>query len=130
MVTERRIPFDELDDEIARLAVSVGMRLDKRFPFLLEGAFENLQWHVIDGRRLTAGATSHQGHSEASVKARLNRAFATLFGFYSTSDQGVFTHIGSKTHIHCALDEPLSSGHVDYVTNPAGTTVKFPGGGE
>ena len=37
--------------------------------------------------------------------------------------------MGSKTHIHCVIFEPLSSGHVDHVIIPAGTTVKFPAGG-
>lgn len=59
----------------------------------------------------------------------MDRASATLVGFYSESDQGVFTHMGSKTHIHCALDEPLYTGHVDHVTIPAGTTLRFPASG-
>ena len=126
IVTKRAIRFEELDEEIAKLATAAGMSLDERFPFLMEGNFDDLQWHVIDGRRLTAGGASHQDHLAAAAKARLDRASATLVGFYSESDQGVFTHMGSKTHIHCTLDEPLSSGHVDHVTIPAGTTIKFP----
>ena len=124
--SENPIRFEELDDEIAALAAAAGMDVDTRFPFLLVGDFEDLQWHVIDGRRLTAGGRTHQDHLEASTQARLNRASATLVGFYSENDQGVFTHMGSKTHIHCALEEPLSTGHVDHVTIPAGTTVEFP----
>ncbi len=130
VVTEHPIFFKDLDEEIAQIAASAGMSLDERFPFLVEGELEDLQWHVIDGRRLTAGGASHQDHLAAAAKARLDRAPATLVGFYSASDQGVFTHMGSKTHIHCAVDEPLSTGHVDHVTIPVGTTVKFPAGGE
>ena len=59
---------------------------------------------------------------------KLERAPATLVGFYSRSDEGVFTHMGSKTHIHCVVDEPISAGHVDHVSIPTGTTVKFPAG--
>jgi len=126
VVTSHEIRFEELDDEIARLATAAGMSLDERFPFLIEGSFDDLEWHVIDGRRLTAGGSSHQDHLAAAVKARLDRTPAVLVGFYSESDQGVFTHMGSKTHIHCTVDEPVSSGHVDHVTIPAGTTVEFP----
>ena len=126
VVTEQPVPFENLDEEIARLAVSSGMSLEMRFPFLLQGQFDDLEWHVIDGRRLAAGGASHQDHLAAAAKKRLERATATLVGFYSRDDQGVFTHMGSKTHIHCALDEPLATGHVDHVTIPAGTTVKFP----
>ncbi|MDH3628715.1 MAG: hypothetical protein OES25_13800 [Acidobacteriota bacterium] len=126
VVTEHAIPFDELDDAIAKLATVSGMDLDGRIPFLLEGTFDDLQWHVIDGSRLISGGSSHKDHQAASVIERRDRASATLVGFYSSSDQGVFTHMGSKTHIHCVLDEPLSSGHVDGVVIPAGTTVRFP----
>ena len=130
VVTDRAIRFEELDDEIAKLAVAAGMSLEDRFPFLMEGTFEDLQWHVIDGRRLSGGGSSHQDHLAAAAKARRDRATATLVGFYSESDQGVFTHMGSKTHMHCVLDEPLSAGHVDHVDIPAGITVKFPAGTE
>jgi acetolactate decarboxylase len=128
VVTERRIRFEDLDVEIAELATSTGVGLQGRFPFLIEGDFEDLHWHVIDGRRLGAGAASHQDHEAAAVHVELARASGTLLGFYSESDQGVLTHMGSKTHIHCALDAPLSTGHVDGVTLPAGTRVAFPAG--
>ena len=126
VTTEHPIRFEILDEEIAKLAAAAGMNLDERFPFLLEGSFDDLQWHVIDGRRLSFGGTSHQDHMEAAVKMKLERAPATLVGFYSRGDEGVFTHMGSKTHIHCVVDEPISAGHVDHVSIPTGTTVKFP----
>jgi len=126
VVTARAIRFEEIDTEIAKLATAAGLSLDTRFPFLMQGNFNDLQWHVIDGSRLTAGGSSHQDHLAAAVTTRLEHATATLIGFYSESDQGVFTHMGSKTHIHCALEKLPASGHVDHVTIPAGTTVKFP----
>jgi len=124
--TRKTIHFEQLDDKIARLALESGMSLDERFPFLLEGVFEDLHWHVIDGTRLTAGGGSHQDHLAAAVKGRIDRVPATLVGFYSAKDQGVFTHMGSRTHIHCVPEEPFVCGHVDRVVVPAGTTVKFP----
>lgn len=126
VTTTRTIPFEELDQEIAGLAVSAGMRLDERFPFLIEGEVQDLQWHVIDGGRLPGGVASHQDHAAASVQESAEHAKATLVGFFSETDQGVFTHAGARTHIHSVVHEPLSSGHVDHVVIPAGTTVKFP----
>ena len=122
---EHAIRFEELDDQIEILATAAGIEA-KRFPFLLVGDFEDLQWHVIDGTRLNAGESTHQDHLSASVQSQRSRASATLVGFYSDRDQGVFTHMGSKTHIHCVVAEPVSAGHVDHVSVPAGTTVKFP----
>jgi acetolactate decarboxylase len=124
--TESAIPFEAFDEEIGRLAASVGLSLTGRFPFLLEGEFEELRWHVIDGRGLQGGGTSHEDHLVAAVRIARDRAPATLVGFYSSSDQGVFTHAGSRTHVHCVLDDAAASGHVDHVVVPAGTTVRFP----
>ena len=128
VTTQNPIRFEELDASMRALATAAGMSLDARFPFLLEGDFEDLQWHVIDGKRLKAGETSHQDHLAAAVTRRLHRTSATLLGFYSERDERVFTHAGSRTHIHCMIGEPLASGHVDHVVIPAGTTVKFPEG--
>jgi hypothetical protein len=120
------VAFEDLDQAIADLAASAGIPRGQRFPFLVEGDVQDLEWHVIDGRRLVGGGTSHQDHLAASVRKSAQRARATLVGFFSETDQGVFTHMGSKTHIHCVIDDPFSSGHVDHVVMPAGTTVKFP----
>jgi acetolactate decarboxylase len=125
-VTERAIRFEALDEQIAKLAATAGMSPEARFPFLVEGTFEDLEWHVIDGRRLAGGGPSHEDHLAAAVRVRRDRVPATLVGFYSESDQGIFTHMGSKTHIHCVLKEPFTAGHVDHVDIPAGTTVRFP----
>jgi hypothetical protein len=124
--TTRVVPFEDLDQAIADLAHVAGISSGQRFPFLVEGDVQDLQWHVIDGRRLARGETTHQDHLAASVRKGALRARATLVGFFSETDQGVFTHMGSRTHIHCVLDNPISSGHVDHVVLPAGTTVRFP----
>jgi alpha-acetolactate decarboxylase len=124
--TERAIPFEELDTAIAALAAQAGIPKGEKFPFLVEGEVEALEWHVIDGKRLAPGASGHQAHLDASVRESAKRSRATLVGFYSESDEGVFTHAGSKTHVHCVVAQPLSSGHVDHVAIPAGTTIKLP----
>ena len=120
------IRFEEIDEEIAKLATAAGMSVGERFPFLVKGHFEDLRWHVIDGNRLTGGGTSHEDHLAAAAKMRLDRTPATLVGFYSKGDQGVFTHMGSTTHIHCVIDDPLSTGHVDHVIIPKGAEIQFP----
>jgi len=126
VTTTGPIAFEALDDSIASLAAAAGMDLETRFPFLLEGTFEDLAWHVIDGTRLTGNETSHLDHLKAAVRSRRERTPARLVGFYSQHDERVFTHMGSSTHIHCVLAQPLAAGHVDHVNVPAGTVVKFP----
>jgi len=124
--TEEPILFEDLDDAVARLAARAGVGNRKRFPFMMTGDLEDLRWHVVDSRRLPEGPSTHEDHQAASVRAAVKNGPATLIGFYSGHDQGIFTHMNSKTHVHCVVDEPLSSGHVDHVVIPAGTIVSFP----
>ncbi len=126
VVSEKAIPLDKLGDAIMALAAGAGLDVDQRIPFLLEGVFTDLQWHVVDGSRLTGGGGSHQDHLAASVQHKLDSSQAILFGFYSKGDMGVFTHMGSRTHVHCVVEKPLSTGHVDHVVIPAGAIIRFP----
>jgi len=122
----RDLSFEELEAEIARLAAAAGFGEESEFAFLLEGEFDELQWHVIDGRRLPPGPSTHAAHRAAGLKEQRAKARGTLVGVYSPRAGGVFAHMGSKTHLHCVLEEPSASGHVDHVDLPAGTTIKFP----
>ncbi|MDY7092851.1 MAG: acetolactate decarboxylase [Acidobacteriota bacterium] len=126
LTLEEPIPFESLGAEIRRLASGAGFDVEGPFPFLVEGALEDLEWHVIDGSQLPEGPSSHQAHRSAGVRSSLARADGTLVGFYSTEHQGVFTHMGSTTHVHCVLEDPVASGHVDHVTLPAGARLRLP----
>jgi alpha-acetolactate decarboxylase len=126
VTTREAISFDQLDQRIGELAQSAGMDLEQRFPFRIEGGVEDLHYHIIDGSKLQDGGTSHKDHLAASIQVQAGNAQAKLIGFYSKYDERVFTHMGSTTHVHCILEEPLATGHVDHVTLPAGTVVQFP----
>lgn len=122
------IRFEDLDARVAALATEAGVATDRRLLFLVQGTVRDLQWHVIDGTRLAAGPSSHQEHQNASVVRKSEETPATLVGFYSPADQGVFTHMGSRTHVHAVLHgPPATGGHVDHVVIPAGATLRLPG---
>jgi acetolactate decarboxylase len=123
--TVTNITWEELDQRIGYLAASVGVDPDKPFAFLVHGQLLDIRWHVINGSQLEDGGGSHEEHSSASIQLTEDEARATLIGFYSPDHQGVFTHMGSKTHIHCVIEDPLSSGHVESVVLPAGTIITF-----
>lgn len=122
---DEAIPWESLDDEIARLARAAGLATDKRIPFRIDGTFPVLEWHIIDGSRLDGGGGSHHDHLAASIRGHEEDAPARVLGFYSESDQGVFTHMGSRTHLHCVLDDGRTA-HVDRITIPVGAILRFP----
>ncbi len=124
--TPSEIRFDELDQKIASLAATVGLESNQRFPFRIDAEVEDLQYHIIDGSKLKEGGTSHQDHLAASIQIDAGTTRARLIGFYSQHDERVFTHMGSATHVHCVIEEPLATGHVDHVTIPKGTVILFP----
>ena len=127
----RRIPIavavapDKLDDEIERLAQANDVDLTRPVPLLIEGDFADLDWHVIDGRKM-ATAKTHEEHAAAAVRGSVMRAKGTLVGFFSTRHQGVFTHMSKKTHFHVVLPAEGVSGHVDAVTLLQGATLLVP----
>ncbi len=124
--TTGEIIFEKLDERIAELAARAGVDTDLPFPFMVLGRVTGLEYHVVDGNRLSKGGDSRKDHPAAAIRRSLPNTTTTLLGFYSEHHQGIFTHQGSKTHIHCFQDEPPVSGHVDDVTLPAGTTIMFP----
>lgn len=126
VTTPTAISFAQLDQRIAEMAASTGLDLEQRIPFRIEGKVEQLQYHIIDGSKLKDGGTSHKDHLAASIQVDAGAVDAKLVGFFSKHDQRVFTHMGSTTHVHCIIDQPLATGHVDHVVLPAGTVVQFP----
>lgn len=128
IATPHAIAWKDFDHAITKLAAAASLDLEGRFPFMLEGEFEDLQWHVIDGTRLASGGTSHEDHLAASVQEQRDRVHAKLIGFYSPRDKAIFTHHDSTTHVHCVIESPLATGHVDHMIVPAGTLVSFPYG--
>jgi hypothetical protein len=95
-------------------------------PFQIIGTFPSLAWHVVDGNRLSGPITSHEDHLRAADRMRAHDVEARLLGFYSAHDQGVFTHAGSRTHVHGVLEQPLRMGHIDDATIAAGSVLLLP----
>ena len=120
------ISFENLDAQIAALATKAGMDVNGRFPFVIEGRVRELEWHVLAGPPPEGASEDHEGHLQNAAAFRLPTAQATLVGFYSPKDEGVFTHMGSKTHLHVVAGTPPGAGHVDQVIVLPGATVKFP----
>lgn len=121
---ERDLTPAEFDARFEALAAARGVDTGKPFPFRIDGTFRDLQWHVVDGRKLAGGG--HADHVRSAVRGTLAEASGTLVGFFSKAHQGVFTHAGSNSHLHVVAPGAKVSGHVDAVVVPAGAEVGFP----
>jgi len=115
-----------LGDVVRSAAADAGFALDQPIPFRVRGALEGLSYHVIDGSKLPPGPSSHDAHQSAGVRIEQSAVEGTLVGVWATGAAGVFTHMGSTTHVHVVIDEPRGSGHVDGVQVAAGATLELP----
>src|SRR5262249_11173759 len=76
------IGADAFDERIAALAARAGVDTSRRFPFLLEGRFASVEWHVLDGGNLPPTAT-HGERMAAAVHGSASGASGRALGFYS-----------------------------------------------
>lgn len=101
-----------------------GIDTGKPFPFMLEGTYFDLDWHILNGRKLGGG------HGFGGLYKKINEhrgeTAGTIIGFYSASSQGVFTHPGSSWHLHVIFESEGKTGHADAVSVRKGTYLKLP----
>jgi hypothetical protein len=120
------IPLATLQDTVAAYGAAAGLPAGGPFPFLVEGTVSNLHWHVIDGRKLPPGPSSHEEHAKAAVRGERRTTKATLLGFYSDHNVGEFLHHDSKVHVHVLIAEQGLAAHVDDVTVDPGALLRLP----
>ncbi len=117
---------EELFKAILEKAKGHGFNADMPFPFLLEGNFNKLKIHVINGLNPKFGG--HGGKEKLFHQAReeRNNQKATIVGFYSAETQGVYTHPGESWHLHAVIKEENIGAHVDGISTNANITLKLP----
>jgi acetolactate decarboxylase len=124
----------DLEDVIEQAARRSGIDTSQPFPFKLIGTAEKLEYHVLapvaakahsaahgDGAHHAAAAADHKSQA---VNLKISGQGATLVGFYSSKHEGVFTHRGSRAHLH-VVDANGHTGHVDEISTPAGLRIAF-----
>jgi alpha-acetolactate decarboxylase len=120
------IGAEELDDRLEAMAREQGFDVDKPFPLVIEGSLVDLEWHVLAGAS-AATVTTHADHMRNAVTGKLVATPATVVGFFSKHHEGVFTHMGQRTHFHVMTADQRIMGHVDRLALRAGGTLKLPG---
>jgi acetolactate decarboxylase len=124
----------DLEDAIEQAARRAGIDTSQPFPFKLIGATDKLEYHVLapvpakahggghgDGAHNAAAAADHKSQA---VNLKLSGKEAALVGFYSSKHEGVFTHRGSRVHLH-VVDANGHTGHVDEISAPVNMRIAF-----
>ena len=117
---------EDLFKAILSKAKKHGLNIEKPFPFLLKGGFKELKIHVINGQN-----PKFEGHGgkekmfNMSTERRTHQ-MATVVGFYSASNQGVYTHPNESWHLHAIIEEKNVSAHVDDIHTGHTITLKLP----
>lgn len=118
----------ELGYEISKEAEKQGIDLTKPFPFLIEGTFESVEYHVLQPMTEEQKKNFEPGpgaHKEAALNLKAKGKPGKIIGFYSRNHGGVFTHMGSNLHMHILMDDG-TSGHVDEIAVQGDLKVSFP----
>ncbi|MCA6079079.1 acetolactate decarboxylase [Fulvivirga sedimenti] len=104
--------LDDLESFVERSASGMGIDTTKPFPFLLEGRFESVNWHIIDWPENDPVHT-HEKHKSSGLNGALNNEAARMLGFYSKHHKGIFTHHTRFIHIHGLPESLKAAVHVD-----------------
>jgi acetolactate decarboxylase len=114
--------LNELVREIEFNAHVHGLDTSKPFPFLMLGAFSKAKGHIVFADTPTSqikpGTLERYKHYYD-----FNSQKVQLLGFYSSHHQGVFTHHGSKLHIHYRMFNKYEAGHLDEISFDGSKTV-------
>ncbi len=112
-----------MDDTVKKYADKMGIDTEKPFPFIIEGEFETVDWHIISSPE---PGGSHDDHLKQSWKRSDHGTKGTILGFYSEHHKAIFTHHTTFTHLHILYKNKHLSGHVDDVKIASHWTLSVP----
>jgi acetolactate decarboxylase len=110
MEINESVSMNSIDQVIKINAERLGIDSNKPFPFIIEGNFEMVNWHIISSPTEEGG---HDAHLAGSWKRIDKQKIAKIFGFYSEHHKAVFTHHTTFTHMHVIYENESISGHID-----------------
>ncbi len=79
--------------------------------FLIHATVSELSGHIV-----TKESIGSKDHHSSGYTIDLKNQAIDLLGFYSTKHEGVFTHRGSKSHIHFKISGSDQVGHLDEIS--------------
>jgi alpha-acetolactate decarboxylase len=129
IIVPKKMSESQLHPFIVEQAEESGLNTKKPFPFLIEGAFQDLKWHVINGLNpeFRENLKNHGGQPPfLQLKEYRKQASGTVIGIYSADLQGVYTHPGESWHLHIVFRDKKRAGHVEKITVLQDTILKLP----
>ncbi|MDP1962433.1 MAG: acetolactate decarboxylase [Reyranella sp.] len=113
-------------------AKALGLDTAQPFPFVVEGRYPALVWHVVTGAPSTPkhGQVAAGGHANKHSAMHVfdqPQAPGQLVGLYSGEAlEGVVSHPGERFHVHFVDPSLAFSGHVDSYAVARGATLRLP----
>lgn len=123
------IPFDgtilesSLNDYIQQVAEERNLNISEPFPFILEGVFTRVKWHIISDPGIDG---THDDHMNKSWNRTDEKIHSKILGFYSTKHHAIFTHHSTNSHMHFYHELSGLSGHVDELILSENIILKLP----
>ena len=127
---DRRVPPDEFERFIERVAAGAGIDTNKPFPFSVTGKLIDLEFHVINGA-CPMHARQHGlslPDDVAPVRKRYDEVDATVFGIFAKDAVGNLTHPATKTHAHVVTRDGKQTvtGHIERSGLAQGAILRLP----
>lgn len=119
------VTYAQLESFVATSAKSIGIDINKPFPFLVSGVLESFNWHVINWKDGDM-EHSHEKHVKSGAHGTINDESVDLLGFYSNSHHAIFTHHTTNMHIHFKTTDNKLAGHVDDLVLSKDMELKLP----
>ena len=82
----------------------------KASPFLILARPKQLNYHVLNFQGEKPDARNHK---QGSLTGGVSDQDVIILGFYAHNAEGIYTHKGSKTHLHFISESLNVCGHVD-----------------
>lgn len=106
-------------------ALENGLDLEKSFPFSMEVEVARLDYHIMSKKG--KGMHGHKAHQKAKRKFKLEDSTVKIVGVWANSqEEGIYTHEGSRIHLHFINEKSLASGHVDDIEILQGSKLYLP----
>lgn len=105
------ISVQGIDDVDALLGKEIAKRQNvASLPFQILATPQHLKYHVIN---FSGEKPTKRNHKEGALADALTNESVHILGFYAVNAEGIYTHHGSKTHMHFMSISGNVSGHVD-----------------